>query len=123
MRRTFGGLVMLLCAVGLVAGQSNDKDKDKKESAKVKATFVKMDGDKKTFTVKMDGKESTLTIGKDVKFFGPRGGKATIKDDRLEKDAPLQLMMDGKTLTEVHLPLRSDIPAEQLRITILAPFL
>src|SRR5262245_37444491 len=100
MRRTVGGLAMLLCAVGLVAGQGKDKDKDKerKESAKVKATFVKMDVDKKTLTVKMDGKESTLTIGKDVKFFGPRGGKATIKDDRLVKDAPLQLVMDGKTL-------------------------
>ncbi len=106
MRRAAGGLVIMLCAVGLALAQ----DKEKKETPRVKATLVKVDRDKKTMTVKMDGKESTLGIGKDVKFFGPKGGKATIKDNRLVKEAPLLLVMEGKTLKEVHLPNRADIP-------------
>jgi hypothetical protein len=78
--------------------------------AKVKATLIKVDVEKKTLTVKIDDKETTLAVGKEVKFVGPEGGKATIKDNRLRKDAPLGLVMDGKTLKEVHLPYRKDIP-------------
>jgi hypothetical protein len=37
MRRAVGGLVVILCAAGLVAGQGKDKDKGKKETPKVKA--------------------------------------------------------------------------------------
>jgi hypothetical protein len=34
------------------------------------------------------------------------GGKATIRDKRLQPGAELELVMDGKTLKEVHLPFR-----------------
>jgi hypothetical protein len=108
MLRKLGGLVVVLCLAGLVSAQTKDKDKDKpkKDVPKVKATLVKVDVDKKTLVVKMDGKENTLTVGKEVKFFGPQGGKATIKDKRLQAGAELGLVMDGKTLKEVHLPYR-----------------
>lgn len=112
MNRNLVGLVVMLCAAGFVAGQGKEKEKDKakKDLPKVKATLVKIDVDKRTLTVKIDDKETTLAVAKDVKFVGPEGGRATIKDNRLRKDAPLGLVMDGKALKEVHLPYRKDIP-------------
>ncbi len=110
MRCYVGGLVVLVCVTGLVAAQDKDKDKGKKEVPKVKATLVKVDADKKTLTVTIDGKETTLAVGKEVRFVGPQGGRATIKDKRLVKGAPLGLVMVDKTLKEVHLPYSKDIP-------------
>jgi hypothetical protein len=105
MLQKLGSLVVLLCVAGLVSAQK-DKDKDAKAGKRVKATLVKVDTGKKMLVVKMDGKEQELAVGKEVRFFGPMGGKATIRDKRLQPGAELELVMDGKTLKEVHLPFR-----------------
>lgn len=112
-RKSVAVVVSLLVAASLLAAQTKDKDqqKDTKDAKQVKATVVKVDADKKTLTVKMaDGKTQTLTIGDDTKFLGPRGGVSTdkLKDDRLTPGAEVGLVMGtgGKTVKEVHLPVR-----------------
>ncbi len=112
-RKSVAVVVSLLVAASLLAAQTKDKDqqKDTKDAKQIKATVVKVDADKKTLTVKMaDGKTQTLTIGDDTKFIGPRGGVSTnkLKDDRLTAGAEVGLVMGtgGKTVKEVHLPVR-----------------
>jgi transcriptional antiterminator Rof (Rho-off) len=104
MLRRVACLVAVLCLTGLVMGQ---KDKDKGKDAKTKATLVSVDAKKGVLVVEIDGKKKELTADKSTKFFGPKGGRASIKDDRLKPGAELGLVMDGDKLKEVHLPYRS----------------
>jgi hypothetical protein len=106
MMRRAVGLVVLLCAAGLVSGQEKKSKSTKKvEKGHIKATVVKVDTKKRTLTVKMDGKTRTLTIGKSVKFVGPRGGARTagLKDKGVKPGTEIHLIMDGKNVKEVHL--------------------
>jgi hypothetical protein len=104
-------LVVLVCAGSLAAAQTKDKDKDKKDDKKdagIKAVLVKADVDRKLLIVTIDGKKMEFPVTRDVKFIGPRGGISDddLKDDRLTVGAELKLVLDGKTLKEVHLPYR-----------------
>lgn len=109
LRKSVSAVLSLLIVAGLAAAQTKDAKKDAKE---IKATVVKADPAKKTLTVKMeDGKTQVLNIGDDTKFVGPKGGvsDAKLKDDRLTPGAEVKLVMGGtggKTVTEVHLPVR-----------------
>jgi hypothetical protein len=97
------------------AQEKKDSAKDKKATAKegteIKGKITKLDVDKKTFTVETDdGRKLDFKIGDDVKYVGPRGGasKEGIKDDRFKVGNEVKLVTDagGKTLKEVHLPVR-----------------
>ena len=107
--RKLAGLCVMVCVVGLVSAQTKDKDKDTKgtkDTPKVKAILEKVDVAKKMLAVKIDGKKIDLAVGKDVKFVGPKGGvsDAGLEDKRLTRGVLLSLVMDGKTLKEVHIP-------------------
>jgi hypothetical protein len=113
MLRKMACLVAALCVAGVVSAQT----KDKKPVAKPKTTpakLVSVDAKKMMLMVEMDGKKKEIMVGKDVKFYGPRGGKANIKDKRLTPGAMLGLVMDGSTLKEVWLPMKgaSSAPAK-----------
>jgi hypothetical protein len=106
-----------LAGTMLTAGAQEKKDsaKDKKAATKdgkeIKGKVTKVDVDKMTFTIESeDGKKLDFKVGDDVKFIGPRGGpsKEGIKDDRFKVGNEVKLVMDasGKTLKEVHLPVR-----------------
>jgi hypothetical protein len=101
-------LVVVALVGGMAVGQG--KDKDKKKIAGTKAVVVKADVDKRTLEVTIDGKSKTFAITKDVKFYGPRGGKTTkgIRDDRLRPGAQVILVFDetSKALKAVYLPFR-----------------
>jgi hypothetical protein len=109
------GLAVVVCVGSLVAASYLPQDKDKKTDTKeVKARIVKVDADKKLISVTLeDGKKLDLTIAPEVKFVGPRGGvsKEAIKDDRVTPNAQVVLVYDasGKSLLEIHLPVRSTI--------------
>jgi hypothetical protein len=111
MLRKVLGVAVVVCVCGLASAQTKDKDKKdaKKDAGKgTKATVVAVDQDKKTLTLQIDGKKETFTVGKDVKFFGPQGGKKTggLKDDRLKVGAEVRVVRSGKDLKEVYLPYR-----------------
>jgi hypothetical protein len=110
LRRSVGVVIGLLLAVGVLAAQTKDKDA-KKDAKEIKAKVVKVDADKRMLTVTMDdGKKKDFMIAEDTKILGPRGGvsKERLKDDRLAVGAEITLVMgaDGKTVKEVHLPVR-----------------
>ena len=110
--RKLAGLCMLVCVVGLVSAQTKDKEKDTKkpkDAPRVKATIVKVDAAKMILSVKIDDKPVDVSVGKDVQFIGPRKGvsDAGIKDKRLIPGVILGLVMEGKTLKEVHIPVRT----------------
>lgn len=97
------------------AQEKKDSAKDKKAASKdgkeIKGKLTKVDVDKMTFTVETeDGKKLDFKVTDDVKFVGPRGGpsKEGIKDDRMKIGNEVKLVTDasGKTLKEVHLPIR-----------------
>jgi hypothetical protein len=113
----FVGIALLAGTMLTVAAAQDKKDspKDKKTTAKdgteIKGKITKVDLDKKTFTIETaDGKKLDFTVTDDVKFVGPRGGpsKEGIKDDRFKVGNEVKLVTDagGKTLKEVHLPVR-----------------
>jgi len=112
------GLAMLLGVALVASAADKDKDKDvKKEVKEVKGEITKIDKDKMTFKVKgEDGKTVVYKIEEATKFLGPNGGesKEGVKDDRFVVGAEVTLVLSksGKTLEEVHLPLRSDLPAK-----------
>src|SRR5262249_17263012 len=112
----FIATAVLAGAVMTAAAQDKkDSAKDKKattkEGTEIKGKITKLDTDKKTFTIETDdGKKLDFKVGDDVKFLGPRGGasKEGIKDDRFKVGNEVKLVTDagGKTLKEVHLPVR-----------------
>jgi len=113
------GLAMLCMAlVASAADKAKDKDKDvKAEGKEIKGEITKIDKDKMTFKVKTeDGKTVEYKIEDATKFLGPKGGesKEGVKDDRFVVGAEVTLVLskNGKTLEEVHLPLRSELPAK-----------
>jgi hypothetical protein len=120
MLRRAVGLALALAFLGGVA-LADDKDKAKgkaKESRKAefdkalkashKATVTKVDFDKKVLSVKSEGKSTDYTVTKDVKFYGPKGGKRTFKDlTRLKAGAEVRIVDDGKALKAVILPAKS----------------
>src|SRR5262249_49344816 len=98
-----------------VAQEKKDSAKDKKattkEGTEIKGKITKLDVDKKTFTIETDdGKKLDFKVGDDVKFLGPPGGasKDVVKDDRFKVGNEVKLVTEagGKTLKEVHLPVR-----------------
>ena len=106
LRKTIGLIVVVL--VGSMAmGQGK---KDPKKVVGTKAVVVKADVDKRILEVTIDSKKQSFAITKDVKFFGPLGGKRDkgIRDDALTVVAEVRLVVDttGKVLKEVHLPAR-----------------
>ena len=119
LRRLVAGLVGAVVLAGslltVAAAQEAKKDKGKdapKEAKEIKGTITKVDVDKMSFSIKTeDGKMMDFKVNDDVKFIGPRGGvsKMGIKDDRVKVGAEVKLTMDatGKTLKEVHLPVRA----------------
>jgi hypothetical protein len=112
LRKSACAAIALIVLAGSLLAADAKADKDaKKEGKEVKATVVKVNADKNTLTVKMeDGKTKEIKIGKSTKFVGPRGGVSDdgIKDDRLTAGAEVTLMMsaDGKSVSEVRLPVR-----------------
>ena len=83
----------------------------KKAGTEVTGKVVKVDADKGTITITTeDGKTRKLMVAKDAKFVGPRGGVSDmgIKDDRLTagNEITAVLSADGKSATEVRLPVR-----------------
>jgi hypothetical protein len=105
MLRKCVGLLVVLCAGSLVLAQDKDKGKDKgKKPAGTPAEIVKVDVKGMMLTLKVDGKEGDYKATKETKFIGPKGGKATIKDKRLQKGVMVRIVTDGKTLKEVHIP-------------------
>jgi hypothetical protein len=113
MHRRVIGLVGAACVVGLVS-LAVEARQEKKDAKEVKGEIVKVDAGKNTLTVTTEaGKKLDVVVNDDVKFVGPKGGvsKEGIKDDRVRAGAPVVLVYDatGKTLKEIHLPLRADI--------------
>src|SRR4051794_13710765 len=103
MLRKLVGVAVVLCVAGLVTAQ---KEKDKGSKApRAKAKVVEVSVKARTLTVHLDGKTQELEVGKDVKFVGPRGGKREMKE--VKKGDMVELVMDGKKLKEVHLPVQS----------------
>jgi hypothetical protein len=100
------GLVVLVCAASLVAAQDKGKDKDKgKDTGKnTPAEIVKVDVKGMTLTLKVGSKEGTYKVTKETSFIGPRGGKAKISDKRLKPGLKVEIVADGMTLKEVHIP-------------------
>jgi len=99
-------VLTLLIAVGLVAAQAKDAKKDAKE---IKAKVTKVDAAKSTVSVTTDdGKKMDLKIDEDTKIVGPRGGVSAerLKDDRLAPGAEIKIMMDGKKVKQIELPMR-----------------
>jgi predicted RNA-binding protein len=118
-RSIAGGLGLAMLCMALVASAADkSKDKDvKKDGKEVKGEITKIDKDKMTFKVKTeDGKTAEYKVEEATKFLGPKGGesKEGVKDDRFVVGAAVTLVLskNGKTLEEVHLPLRSDLPAK-----------
>jgi hypothetical protein len=114
------GMAMLLgmALVASAADKTKDKDTDvKKEVKEVKGEITKIDKDKMTFKVKTeDGKTVEYKIEEATKFLGPKGGESEkgAKDDRFVVGAEVTLVLSksGKTLEEIHLPNRSDLPTK-----------
>ncbi len=118
LRRSIAGVLgVAMLGMALVAGAA-DKDKDvKTEGKEVKGEITKIDKNKMTFKVKTDeGKTVEYKVEEATKFLGPKGGesKEGVKDDRFVVGAPVTLVLskNGKTLEEIHLPNRSDLPAK-----------
>jgi len=114
--RTLVGLLVVLGLTGLVAGQGKEKDKagkGGKDVPKTKAKLVKLEAKKSILIVEISGKDRELTVGKDTKVYGPKGGSATLKDDRLKAGAELGLVLDGKMVKEIWLPYRKSPPKEK----------
>jgi hypothetical protein len=103
MLRKAACLLAMFCVAGLVMGQK-EAGKDAKD--KTKAKVVSVDVKKGLIVVEIDGKKKELTADKGTKFFGPKGGKTNIKDDRLKAGAEISLVLDGSKVKEVHLPFR-----------------
>ena len=104
--RKLASLCMMVCVVGLLLAQTKDKDpKDANEVSKAKGTIVKVDVEKMVLSVKIDGKQTSFNVGKKVKFVGPNGGDTDIKDKRLKAGVILDLVYEGKSLKEVHIPV------------------
>jgi hypothetical protein len=107
-------LAALLAAVVCVAfTQAADKaDKgDKEEPKGIKAKILKVNIDGMTAQVQTeDGKKVELKIEEKTKFIGPRGGVSDkgIKDDRFVVGNEIRIVMDGKTVKEIHLPMREE---------------
>jgi hypothetical protein len=99
----------LLLAAGLVAAQDKAKKDDKDTSKIISGKVTKVDATKMTVSVTTDdGKKMDLTVTDDTKIVGPRGGvsKDRLKDDRLHVGAEIKIMMDGKKVTQIQLPMR-----------------
>jgi hypothetical protein len=106
LRKPVFAVLTLLIAVGLVAAQAKDAKKDAKE---IKAKVTKVDAAKSTVSVTTDdGKKMDLKIDEDTKIVGPRGGVSAerLKDDRLAPGAEIKIMMDGKKVKQIELPMR-----------------
>ena len=106
--RKLASLCMMVCVVGLLTAQTKDKDKatkDPNEVPKVKGTLVKVDAEKMVLSVKIGEKQTSFNVGKKVKFVGPNGGDTDIKDKRLKTGVVLDLVFEGKSLKEVHIPV------------------
>jgi len=101
-----------MLAVATAQDAKKDAPKDKKADTKeIKGKITKVDADKMTLSIETDdGKKLDFKVDKGVEFIGPRGGlsKEGIKDDRVKVGAEVKLVTDasGKTLKEVHLPVR-----------------
>jgi hypothetical protein len=118
LRRSIAGVLgVAILGMALVASAA-DKDKDvKKEGKEVKGEITKINKDKMSFKVKTeDGKTAEYKVEEATKFLGPKGGESKdgIKDDRFVVGAPVTLVLskNGKTVQEIHLPNRSDLPAK-----------
>jgi hypothetical protein len=100
-------VLVLAVLVGMagVSSAQKEKDKDTKKGDKpVKGKLVKVDVKGMTLTANVDGKDTEYKVTKETRFIGPRGGKTTIKDKRLQPGVELGLVAEGKTLKEVHIP-------------------
>jgi vacuolar-type H+-ATPase subunit H len=102
---------LVVFAGGLLADDPKAKAKpDKTGGKEMTATVLKVDPEKNTIRVRTrDGKQTDLMIDDETQFIGPRGGasKDGIKDDRLRVGAQLKVVMDGKSVKEIHLPYRN----------------
>jgi hypothetical protein len=120
LRRSIAGVLgVALFGMALIASAADkDKSKDvKAEGKEVKGEITKIDKNKMTFKVKTeDGKTVEYKIEEATKFLGPKGGESKdgIKDDRFIVGAPVTLVLskNGKTVQEIHLPNRGDLPAK-----------
>src|SRR5262249_13253234 len=87
-------------------------DASKSEAKGTEAIVVKVDVTKMILTVKVDNRTMDLPIGEETKFIGPRGGDRGegakgLKDDVLAPGAEIRFVQGkGKTVEEVHLPVR-----------------
>jgi len=87
-------------------------DSDKPEPKGTEAVVVKVDVAKMVLTVKVGNRAMDLSIGDETKFIGPRGGDRGegakgLKDDVLTPGAEIRFVQGkGKTVEEVHLPVR-----------------
>ena len=94
---------------GDVKKKDMPKDKDDGDDEilpKIEGTTVKVikvDKEKMTFEGESKGKKTTYTVGEEVKFFGPRGGKAEgFEDDRFAAGRKIKLVMTGAKIKEIH---------------------
>lgn len=95
-------------AAGAADADAPPKIKDDLQNG-LSAKVVSVDLEKRTVQVQTeDGRKLDLAIGTDVKFIGPKGGVSTkgIKDDRFVVGNQVRLVFDGKTVKEIHLPIR-----------------
>jgi hypothetical protein len=87
-------------------------DTEKSQPKGTEAVVVKVDVAKMILTVKVNNRTMDLSIGEETKFIGPRGGdrgegEKGLKDDVLAPGAEIRFVQGkGKTVEEVHLPVR-----------------
>src|SRR3954447_24012150 len=104
-------LGVLIGAAGLLPAQSKDKDtrKDKADKMMPKkgqpVRVTRVDVKKMMFAGHplkegKAGKAVDYQCSKDTKFFGPNGGKATIRDDRLQPGSVVGVVMEDRKVTE-----------------------
>ena len=96
--------------------KAKDKDKKKYEVPKdaIEGTVKSVNMKEPSFTLTLEsGKDRKLLVDDKSEFYGPRGGdRGTgpdgLKDDCMEKGYVIHVVAskDGKTATEVHLPIR-----------------